>query len=238
MVFLYAYATMFVYGIYIHRSLCHKYITFHPVLARLFEFILWMLHTIPEHRVLERHKEHHMYSDTDKDPHSPHTKGMANLFFIWPSKKFLSILKGMFLDPLKRIDVDDVPKQYKNYASSVMYRYPNLGQLIFLLINIAIFGIIDGVMIFVFALIAALLYTYTIGQGTVHVIGYRNFDLNDKSRNIFPVGFLMAGEELHNNHHKFGNRVNYKHKWYEVDFGYMFIKLVSVIKLCAIEVKK
>jgi len=236
--FLYTWATMFAYGIYIHRSLCHNYVTFHPLVARWFEFILWVLHTIPEVRVLMRHKEHHMFSDTEKDPHSPWTKGMANLLLFWPSKKFISIIKGMVFSPLSKYDTENIPKQYERYASSFMYRYPHIGQILFLLSNMFFFGIIEGMIVFILSLFAAMLYTYTVGQGLVHIVGYRNFNLKDKSRNIFPIGLLLVGEELHNNHHKFANRLNYKQKWYEVDFGYLFIKLLENIKLCRIEVSK
>ena len=34
-----------------------------------------------------------------------------------------------------------------------------------------------------------------------HYWGYRNFEAPDASTNISPWGILIAGEELHNNHH-------------------------------------
>jgi hypothetical protein len=38
-------------------------------------------------------------------------------------------------------------------------------------------------------------------NGVGHCIGYRNWKTKDQSKNIFPFGIIVGGEELHNNHH-------------------------------------
>ena len=42
-------------------------------------------------------------------------------------------------------------------------------------------------------------------NGVGHCFGYRSWDVPapDASRNIVPIGMLIGGEELHNNHHAF-----------------------------------
>jgi stearoyl-CoA desaturase (delta-9 desaturase) len=40
-------------------------------------------------------------------------------------------------------------------------------------------------------------------NGAGHFWGYRNFEAPDSSTNISPWGILIAGEELHNNHHTY-----------------------------------
>ena len=41
-------------------------------------------------------------------------------------------------------------------------------------------------------------------NGVGHYWGYRNFETQDTSRNIVPIGVLIGGEEFHNNHHAYG----------------------------------
>jgi stearoyl-CoA desaturase (delta-9 desaturase) len=36
-------------------------------------------------------------------------------------------------------------------------------------------------------------------NGLGHYFGYRNFECEDASTNLFPIGILIGGEELHNN---------------------------------------
>lgn len=62
-------------------------------------------------------------------------------------------------------------------------------------------------------------------QGDHHKYGYVSFKVNNTSKNLFPLDFLMLGEGCHNNHHKFGNRSNFGVKWFEFDPVYPFILL-------------
>jgi len=58
--------------------------------------------------------------------------------------------------------------------------------------------------------------------------------VNDTSKNLLPIDFLMPGEPYHNNHHKFGGRANFGICWYEFDPVYPVINLfdkIGIIKL-------
>ena len=68
-----------------------------------------------------------------------------------------------------------------------------------------------------------------------HKHGYRNFDkLHDKSKNTLFIDFLMLGELYQNNHHRFPTKNNFAFKWYEIDFGYIIIKLFHKIGIITI----
>ena len=69
-----------------------------------------------------------------------------------------------------------------------------------------------------------------------HRIGYRNFEVTDKSRNLMPVDIFMMGEGYHNNHHKFGARPNFGVKWHELDPTWFVIKIFN--RLNIIQLKK
>jgi stearoyl-CoA desaturase (delta-9 desaturase) len=60
-----------------------------------------------------------------------------------------------------------------------------------------------------------------------HRYGYRNFDLDDVSRNSLPVDFLTAGELYQNNHHKFPMSPNFAARWFEIDTTYQVMRLFN-----------
>lgn len=64
-----------------------------------------------------------------------------------------------------------------------------------------------------------------------HKYGYRNFDVNDTSHNLIPIDFLMWGECLHNNHHKFGGRPKFSVKWFEFDPMYPVIWVMDKVRI-------
>jgi stearoyl-CoA desaturase (delta-9 desaturase) len=64
-----------------------------------------------------------------------------------------------------------------------------------------------------------------------HKYGYRNFEMEDTSKNFLPVDVLMLGESYHNNHHKLLSRPNFGVRWFEIDPVYPVIKFLHWIKI-------
>jgi stearoyl-CoA desaturase (delta-9 desaturase) len=71
-------------------------------------------------------------------------------------------------------------------------------------------------------------------NGLGHWWGYRNFENEDASTNIFPWGIIVGGEELHNNHHTFGTSAKLSYKWYEFDIGWMYIRMLEICHLAKV----
>ena len=68
----------------------------------------------------------------------------------------------------------------------------------------------------------------TIINWFAHKYGYTNFNVNNTSKNLLPVDFLMLGESYHNNHHKFPPRINFGGiRWHELDPVYPVIRLLN-----------
>ena len=42
-----------------------------------------------------------------------------------------------------------------------------------------------------------------------------------------PLGMLIGGEELHNNHHAYPASAKFSLKWYEFDLGWMYIRVLE-----------
>src|SRR2546423_145121 len=71
-------------------------------------------------------------------------------------------------------------------------------------------------------------------NGVGHAVGYRNFNVKDESRNISPIAIWLGGEELHNNHHADPHSAKFKAKWYELDIGWVYLRLLSIFGLAEI----
>lgn len=65
--------------------------------------------------------------------------------------------------------------------------------------------------------------------------GYRNWPAADASTNIFPIGILIGGEELHNNHHAFPTSARLSSKWYEFDIGWLYIRTLQALGLAKVK---
>ena len=72
-------------------------------------------------------------------------------------------------------------------------------------------------------------------NGVGHYWGYRNFQPKDESRNIVPLGIVIGGEELHNNHHAFPTSARLSNRWYEFDIGWLYIRLLSALGLAKVK---
>jgi stearoyl-CoA desaturase (delta-9 desaturase) len=72
-------------------------------------------------------------------------------------------------------------------------------------------------------------------NGIGHYWGYRNYDCEDASKNILPIGIIIGGEELHNNHHTFATSAKLSSKWYEIDIGWVYISVLQYLKLAHVK---
>lgn len=177
------------------------------------------------------HRMHHAYADTPNDPHSP--KYDDNLFkMMWRTKDiYQSISYGKagieerFLKNVPEWRVFDlfagnwgVRLTWAAAYTTFYYFFATQWWMYFLLPLHFVMGPLHGAVINWFA----------------HKYGYVNFKVEDTSKNLLPVDFLMLGESYHNNHHKYGSRPNFGFKWHEIDPVYGIILLfdkLGIIKL-------
>lgn len=148
---------------------------------------------------------HHPHADTEKDIHSPiHGKAWAYLF--WPIKVHYKDIQFRWASDLLRDPVQRF--LHFNYFWIIWATW-----ILALLIGPAFF----------FALLWAQLITLH-QEFCVNLfchskkLGYRNFETDDLSNNIYLFGLLFWGVGYHNNHHAKPSDLNFGKKWYEIDF--------------------
>lgn len=61
--------------------------------------------------------------------------------------------------------------------------------------------------------------------------GYRNFETEDLSRNVWWVGLIALGEGWHNNHHAIPQSARHGLKPNEIDISWMYISLLKTLGL-------
>ena len=234
------YLSLFFQTLFHHRYAAHKMFTMSKFWEKVFFIFSWIFQGssyLSPNTYGILHRMHHAYADTEKDPHSPSYS--SNIFqMMWKTKIIYSDLFYRRVKAEARF-TKDLPEwwSFEKIADAWPIRIA-FGTLyvLFYIHFINAYGINTYWWMFLLLPIH-----FSIGplHGAVinwfaHVIGYRNFNLVDTSRNILPFDFLMLGEGYHNNHHKNSGRANFGVRWFEFDPVYPFIKLfnfLGIIKL-------
>ena len=68
-----------------------------------------------------------------------------------------------------------------------------------------------------------------------HMYGYRNFDTDDRSRNTLIFDFVTLGELFQNNHHRFGQSLNFAARAWEIDPAYWVIRGLAALGVIKVE---
>lgn len=159
------------------------------------------------------HRQHHAYSDTERDPHSPKTLGYKLFGF--------GHYKAMESEKMKIFLVKDLMTK----EQLIIHKY----YMLLLLAFVCVIGLISPELLyFVWVLPAGLVH---LSQNNFnyfgHMHGYRNFATRDDSRNNMWLFPLILGEAWHNNHHAKPNSSLNKISPYEYDPIHLLIRLVS-----------
>jgi stearoyl-CoA desaturase (delta-9 desaturase) len=170
------------------------------------------------------HRRHHQRSDQAGDPHSPQIYGIWRVLF---GGAFLYHAASKDRDMVDRLSVG-TPRDW--IERNLYARHSRLGIMIMLTIDVALFGwwgfVVWGVQMLWIPFFAA-----GVVNGLAHWWGYRNYDVADTSRNLWPIAFWIGGEELHNNHHGDGASAKFSKKWWEFDIGWLYIRVLEFFKL-------
>jgi stearoyl-CoA desaturase (delta-9 desaturase) len=118
---------------------------------------------------------------------------------------------------------------------SVYSRFSKLGVTLTGAINLCLFGIVPGALILITQIVWIPFWAAGVINGIGHYWGYRNWPTADASTNILPLGLLIGGEELHNNHHAFPSSAKLSCRWYEFDLGWLYIRMLKALGLVRVK---
>ncbi|SPB18110.1 transmembrane fatty acid desaturase [Caballeronia novacaledonica] len=214
--------------IYLHRCQAHRALDLHPVASHFFRFWLWMTTGMLTGQWAAIHRKHHAKCETEEDPHSPQTRGIWKVL-LEGAELYRSEAKN---EETMRKFSHGTPNDWME--RNVYTRYPILGISVMMVIDVALFGIV-GLSVWAVQMIWIPFWAAGVVNGLAHFWGYRNFNSADASTNIFPLGILIGGEELHNNHHTFATSAKLSSKWYEFDIGWLYIRLMSMVGLAKVK---
>lgn len=200
-----------------HRYFSHRTYKTSRVMAFILGFlaqssaqrgILWWAGT---------HRHHHRFSDGPEDVHSPVRRSFVYSHVGW-----------IFSDRYDTTDLSLVPDLAKYPELLWLERHPYLpavmtGFVVWLLAGWS--GLVVG---FLWSTVLCWHATFAINS-LAHVLGSRRYLTTDTSRNSFLLALLTGGEGWHNNHHYLHNTANQGWFWWEVDFTYYVLKVLSVV---------
>ena len=214
--------------IYLHRCQAHRALELHPIASHFFRFWLWLTTGMVTKQWAAVHRKHHAKCETEEDPHSPIVKGIKKVFWEGAELYRTEAKKQETLDKYGHGTPDDWLEH------NVYTKHSAKGVTLMLIIDLALFGI-AGLAVWAVQMVWIPLTAAGIVNGIGHYWGYRNFDCNDAATNIFPIGIIIGGEELHNNHHTFGTSAKLSSKWYEFDIGWMYIRVMEMVGLAKVK---
>jgi stearoyl-CoA desaturase (Delta-9 desaturase) len=202
-----------------HRYFSHR--SFRT--SRIGQFILAVLCQSSAQRGViwwaAKHRAHHKYSDTELDPHSPRHRGFWFAHIGW-----------IFSPPVREADYSLVPD---------LMRFPELRwldrqkYLPAMALGVAVWFVAGWPGLFVgFFLSTVFLYHCSFAINSLaHLTGKQRYITGDDSRNSWWLALLTFGEGWHNNHHHFQSSLRQGFYWWEVDFTFYVVKLLSFVGL-------
>ncbi len=214
--------------IFLHRHQAHRALELHAIPSHFFRFWLWLTTGIVTKEWAAIHRKHHAKCETAEDPHSPVILGIKKVLLEGAELYAKEAKNQETLDKYGHGTPDDWLEN-KLYSGHSM-----LGIVLMLVINVLLFGPL-GLTIWAVQMAWIPVNAAGIVNGIGHYWGYRNFQTEDASTNIVPWGILIGGEELHNNHHAYASSAKLSSKWYELDIGWFYIRVLETLSLAQVK---
>ena len=210
--------------LFLHRGQAHKGIVFHPILSHFMRFWLWLTTGMVTRQWVAIHRKHHQKSDQQGDPHSPHVFGIWRVLFGGAFLYHHASKDSAMIDQFGVGTPDDWLER------NVYSAHSRLGILLMLVIDLVLFGP-WGLLVWGIQMIWIPFWAAGVVNGLAHWWGYRNGETKDRSRNLIPIGIIIGGECLHNNHHLDPASPKLSKRWFEFDIGWMWLSIFRLLNL-------
>lgn len=182
-----------------HRYFCHRSYEANKTVA-------WLLSVIPALYGYSTpagwaslHAAHHAYADTDKDTHLKGIKGLFTANYRKPPLKFAIVAKWFY-----------------DKKHEVLHKY----TLAFITVWFSFLYFVD--LLLWVGLVP--LFTLHFCNGLHRVFSHKGTTV--KNRWYLEYLVPMGGEWIHDDHHLNSKVCKFSNKWYELDTGYLFVRLI------------
>jgi stearoyl-CoA desaturase (delta-9 desaturase) len=214
--------------IFLHRCQAHRALELHAIPSHFFRFWLWMTTGMVTKEWAAIHRKHHAKCETVEDPHSPVALGIEKVLFEGAELYRMEAKNKETTEKYGHGTPDDWIER------NLYTKHSALGVSLMLIINLMLFGVL-GLTVWAIQMVWIPVTAAGVINGIGHYWGYRNYDCKDASTNVLPIGILIGGEELHNNHHTFGTSAKLSAKWYEFDIGWLYISILAFFGLAKVK---
>jgi stearoyl-CoA desaturase (delta-9 desaturase) len=220
--------TMISVTVFLHRHQAHRALDLHPIASHFFRFWLWLTTGQVTKEWASIHRKHHAKCEQPEDPHSPHVYGIKKV-----------LLQGYELYRAEAANLETMTRYGlgtpNDWLERNLYtRFSTLGVASLLVLDVTLFGA-AGLAVWAVQMAWTPIMAAGIINGAAHYWGYRNFEAPDASTNISPWGIIIAGEELHNNHHTYPTSAKLSVKPYEFDIGWVYISAMQMVGLARVK---
>lgn len=213
--------------IFLHRSQAHRAVDLHPALQHLFRFWLWLTTGMVTKEWVSVHRKHHARCEGPEDPHSPQVYGIKKVLLEGAELYREAAADGEILGKFGHGTPNDWVE------NKVYSRFPVLGVALLAIVEFYLFGL-AGIAIFAIQMLCVPVLAAGVINGLAHFWGYRNFETDDAATNITPIAAIICGEELHNNHHAYPSSARFSLRKWELDLGWVYLRLFSFLGLAKI----
>jgi len=220
--------TMISVTVFLHRHQAHRALDLHPAVAHFFRLWLWLTTGQVTKEWAAIHRKHHAKCEQPDDPHSPQIYGIRKVLFEGAE---LYRAESRNKETMARYG-HGTPDDWIERNLYTRFSWQGVGLM--LVINLTLFGAL-GLTVWAVQMAWTPIMAAGIINGAAHYWGYRNFECADASTNISPWGIIIAGEELHNNHHTYPTSAKLSVKPYEFDIGWMYISILQFAGLARVK---
>ena len=213
--------------LFLHRDQTHRGLELRPAVRHVFRFWLWLTTGMVTREWVAVHRKHHAHCETEDDPHSPRIKGLLKVLLEGAELYRAEAENQETLAKYGRGTVDDWMERH------IYGRYTKFGVGLMLVFDLLLLGL-PGITVWAVQMLAIPVLAAGVVNGVGHHSGYRNFECKDAATNVIPWGFIVGGEELHNNHHAFPASAKFSQRPWEFDLGWAYIRFLEKLHLATV----
>lgn len=194
-----------------HRYFSHRSFETGPVMRGVLSFLSLSTLQRPVLWWAAKHRDHHRFSDTPLDVHSPIAHGLLRSQLTWA---FYT-------------DCDQPVAKVKDLRTFPEVVWLDRHWLLPFVTVASLCWVLAGWQGVVVGLVWSTLLVYHV-TGTVnslaHLIGRRRYATSDHSRNNWVIALATLGEGWHNNHHHYQSSCRQGFFWWELDVTWLVLK--------------